>query len=190
MVTKITRMNSSPIIAATCGRKISNGFDIFTMPGSPAFGYPAPAIAVVIPGLEVLASVYGTSLPLTTTFTPEPAGAFTVEYLTDDWARKARAVSHGAVNTRVPTGLNRSPHPAGSATTSTLTVSMAFSSAGFALVVIILKIGKKVSAAIRQPARMIGLRPILSDSAPNTTKKPVPSNSDHAISKFAVNGST
>src|SRR5882672_2634030 len=120
------------------------------------------------------------------TFTPEPAGPATVEYLTDDWARKARAVSHGAVKTRVPTGLNRSPQPAGSATTSTLPASMAFSSAGLALVVIIRKIGKKVSAAIRQPARMTGLRPILSDSAPNTMKKPVPNNSDHAIRRLAV----
>ena len=77
-----------------------------------------------------------------------------------------------------------------SETTSTFTVSIAFSSAGLALVVIILKIGKKVSAAIRQPARMIGLRPILSDNAPNTMKKPVPSSSDHAISRFAVKAST
>ena len=90
------------------------------------------------------------------------------------------------MNTRVPTGLNRSPQPFGSATTSTFTVSMAFSSAGLALVVIMRKIGKKVSAAIRQPARMIGLRPILSDSAPNTMKKPVPSSSDQAISRLAV----
>src|ERR1700681_3132544 len=126
------------------------------------------------------------SLPLTTTFTPEPAGPYTVEYLTEDCDKKARAVSHGAVNTRVPTGLNRSPQPAGSATTSTFTLSIAFSSAGLALVVIILKIGKKVSAAIRQPARMIGLRPILSDSAPNTMKKPAPNNSDHAIRGLAV----
>src|ERR1700733_8046092 len=120
------------------------------------------------------------------TFTPEPAAAGTVEYLTDDWARKARAVSQGAVKTRVPTGLKRSPQPAGSATTSTLAASMAFSSAGLALVEIILKIGKKVSAAIRQPERMIGLRPILSDNAPNTMKKPVPNSSDHAISRLAV----
>src|SRR5450756_1191565 len=120
------------------------------------------------------------------TFTPEPAAPYEVEYFTDDCARKARAVSHGDVNTRVPTGLNRSPQTAGSATTSTLVDSMAFSSAGLALEVIILKIGKKVSAAIRQPARMIGLRPILSDSAPNTTKKPVPSNSDQAIRRLAV----
>src|SRR3984893_9514124 len=120
------------------------------------------------------------------TFTPEPAAPGTVEYLTDDWARKARAVSQGALNTRVPTGLNRSPQSAGSETTSTFVASIAFSSAGLALVVIIRKIGKKVSAAIRQPARMIGLRPILSDSAPNTMKKPVPSSSDHAIRRLAV----
>ena len=63
---------------------------------------------------------------------------------------------------------------------------MAFSSVGLALVEIMRKIGKKVSAAIRQPARMIGLRPILSDSAPNTMKKPVPSNSDQAIRRLAV----
>src|ERR1700675_4406313 len=120
------------------------------------------------------------------TLTPEPAAPYEVEYLTEDDARKARAVSHGAVNTRVPTGLNRSPQSAGSETTSTLVASIAFSSAGLALVVIIRKIGKNVSAAIRQPARMIGLRAILSDSAPNTTKKPVPSSSDHAIRRLAV----
>src|SRR5258708_34868949 len=109
-----------------------------------------------------------------------------VVYLTEDWARKARAVSQGAVKPRVPTGLNRSPQPAGSATTSTFVASIAFSSAGLALEEIIRKIGKKVSAAIRQPARMIGLRPILSESAPNTTKKPVPNSNDHAISRLAV----
>src|SRR3954452_11441014 len=137
-------------------------------------------------GLEVLASVYGVSLPLITTLTPEPAGPGAVEYLTDDWASSARAVSQGAVKTRVPTGLNRSPQPAGSATTSTFAVSIAFSSAGLALLVIILKIGKKVSAAIRQPPMMIGLRPILSERMPNTMKKPVPSSRDQAISRLAV----
>src|SRR4051794_1550587 len=121
-----------------------------------------------------------------TTLTPEPAGPGAVEYLTDDWASSARAVSQGALKTRVPTGLNRSPQPAGSATTSTLVFSIAFSSAGLALVVIMRKIGKKVSAAIRQPARMIGLRPTLSDIGPNTTKKPVPSSSDQAIKRLAV----
>src|ERR1700732_5567419 len=108
------------------------------------------------------------------------------EYLTDDCARKARAGSQAAVKTRVPTGLNRSPQPAGSATTSTLVASMAFSSAGSALVENIRETGKKVSAAIRQPARMIGLRPILSDKAPNTMKKPVPNNSDHGKRRVAV----
>ena len=95
-------------------------------------------------------------------------------------------MSQGAVKTRVPTGLNRSPQTCGIGDHLDLDVSIAFSSAGLALVVIIRKIGKKVSAAIRQPARMIGLRPILSDSAPNTMKKPVPSSSDHAISRLAV----
>src|SRR3954471_5367650 len=121
-----------------------------------------------------------------TTFTPEPAGPATVEYLTDDWARKARAVSQGDVNTRVPTGLNRSPQPAGSATTSNLVDSMAFSSAGLALVEIMREIGEKVSGASRQPARRIGLRPILSDSQPTTMKKPVPNNNDQAIKRLAV----
>src|SRR4051794_32799557 len=121
-----------------------------------------------------------------TTLTPEPAGPGAVEYLTDDWASSARAVSQGAVKTRVPTGLNRSPHSAGSDTTSTFVLSIAFSSAGLALVVIMRKIGKKVSAAIRQPARMIGLRPILSDSAPNRMKKPVPNSSAPAIKRLAV----
>src|SRR6478752_8466318 len=116
----------------------------------------------------------------------DPAGPATVSYLTEDLARKSRARSQGALNTRVPTGLNRSPQPLGSATTWTFTVSIAFSSAGLALLEIIRKIGKKVSAAIKQPARMIGLRPILSDSAPNTMKKPVPNNSDHAIRRLAV----
>src|SRR5438552_10661083 len=121
-----------------------------------------------------------------TIFVGEPSGPATVSYLTEAPARKARAVSQGAVNTRVPTGLNRSPQPALSATTSTLVASIAFSSAGLALEEIIRKIGKKVSAAIRQPARMIGLRPILSDSAPNTMKNPVPNSSDHAIKRLAV----
>ena len=86
----------------------------------------------------------------------------------------------------MPTGSKRLPQLAGSATTVTFTFSMAFSSVGLAKLVMPLKIGKKVRAAIRQPARMIGLRPMRSDSAPNTTKKAVPSRSDQAISRFAV----
>src|SRR5215217_1002803 len=118
--------------------------------------------------------------------TGDPAAPAMVSYLTEDFARKSRARSQGAENTRVPTGLNKSPQPLGSATTDTFTVSMACSSCGLALLEIMRKIGKNVSAAIRQPARIIGLRPILSDSAPNTIKKPVPNNSDQAIRRLAV----
>src|SRR5262249_12420582 len=113
-----------------------------------------------------------------------PAGPGTVVYFTDDRARKARAVSQGAVKASVPTGLNRSPQLAGSATTCTFTDSMTLSSDGLALVVIILKIGNSVSAPIRQPDRMIGLRPILSERAPNTRKKPVPSSREQAIRRL------
>ena len=45
--------------------------------------------------------------------------------------------------------------------------------------------GKYVSAAIRQPARMIGLRPMRSESAPNIRKNGVPMISAMAISRFA-----
>ena len=37
---------------------------------------------------------------------------------------------------------------------------------------------------------MIGLRPILSDSQPNSTKPPEPSSSDQAISMLVVKPST
>src|ERR1700751_16356 len=90
MVAKITRMDSSPMTVATCGRKMSNGFDNLTISASPAFGYPAARMTAVITGLAVFASVYGTSLSLTTILTGEPAGPGTVEYFTDDEARKAR----------------------------------------------------------------------------------------------------
>ena len=86
----------------------------------------------------------------------------------------------------MPTGLNRVPQLAGSAVTVTFTFSIAASSFGFAVEVMPLKIGKNVAAAIAQPARMITLRPILSDSQPKTTKKPVPRSSDHAIRRLAV----
>jgi hypothetical protein len=45
--------------------------------------------------------------------------------------------------------------------------------------------GKYVSAAMRQPARMIFFRPIRSDSAPNTRKNGVPSASDSPMSTYA-----
>jgi len=44
--------------------------------------------------------------------------------------------------------------------------------------------------ASAQPARMIGSRPIRSDSEPKITNPPVPRISDHAISMFEVNMST
>ncbi|MCY1381691.1 hypothetical protein D9M69_696260 [compost metagenome] len=47
-----------------------------------------------------------------------------------------------------------------------------------------------MTTAKRQPAMMIGLRPILSDSEPNTTKKGVPSSSAAAIIRLAVVAST
>ena len=52
------------------------------------------------------------------------------------------------------------------------------------------KSGKYVTAASAQPAMMIRLRPILSDSAPNTTKNGVPSSSEMATRMFAVCAST
>jgi len=47
-----------------------------------------------------------------------------------------------------------------------------------------------VTTASAQPSMMIGLRPILSDSAPNTMKNGVPISSEIAIMMFAVDAST
>ena len=95
-------------------------------------------------------------------------------------------MSQDEVKTRVPTGLKRLPQSAGSAVTLTATDACACASAGLARSVIILKIGKVAKAAIRQPASMIGLRPILSDSQPNTTKKPQVRTSAYPTSRFVV----
>src|SRR3569623_2298251 len=78
----------------------------------------------------------------------------------------------------------------GSAVTVTLVFCCAATIAGFAYSSSIGKTLKYVIAAIRQPAMMIGLRPILSDSAPNTMKNGVPMTSDAAISRLAVVAST
>src|SRR3954452_15020146 len=118
--------------AATCGRKMSKGFDILTMFASPGFGYPAPWRAAVAFGANSAAVVKGTSVLLTRTLAGCPAGPASVEYLTEDFARKSRARSQELLNTRVPTGLNRAPQSAGSAMTATLTCSIAFSSVGLA----------------------------------------------------------
>ena len=48
----------------------------------------------------------------------------------------------------------------------------------------------EVAAAIRQPAMMMGFRPILSESAPKITKKGVPIRSAIAIMMLAVLAST
>src|SRR5688572_18846799 len=78
----------------------------------------------------------------------------------------------------------------GSAVTVTLVVSCAATSDGLANFNSIGNTLKYVSAAIRQPAMMIGLRPILSDSVPKTMKKGVPISSEAAISRLAVVTST
>ena len=74
--------------------------------------------------------------------------------------------------------------------TTILFAACAAASAGFAASVNALNKGKYVKAAIKHPAIMIDLRPILSDKAPNTTKNGVPITSDAAIIKFAVALST
>ena len=56
------------------------------------------------------------------------------------------------------------------------------SRAGLTLWVRALKSGKYVSAAIRQPAMMIYLRPILSESQPKKMKNGVPMSSEMPIS--------
>src|SRR5262249_47627127 len=78
----------------------------------------------------------------------------------------------------------------GSAVTVTLVFCCAATRPGFAYSRIIGKTLKYVTAAIRQPAMMIGLRPILSDSEPNTMKNGVPITSDAAMSRLAVVAST
>ena len=55
-----------------------------------------------------------------------------------------------------------------------------------AVSLIILKTGKKVRAAIRQPARMIGLRPMRSERLPKNRKPAVPRASDQATRTLAV----
>src|SRR4051812_42305560 len=99
-------------------------------------------------------------------------------------------MSHELVNLAVPVGLNWNEHSAGSAVTITWFFACASASAGLAALVSAPNTGKYVSAASRQPAMMIGLRPILSDNAPNTTKNGVPITSDTATRTLAVGPST
>src|SRR5690242_11121901 len=83
-------------------------------------------------------------------------------------------MSHDVVKLSVPVSLSWNEHSLGSAMTVTGDDASAVSSAGLAKWVIPLKSGKYVTAARRKPARMIGLRPILSDSQPNRMKNGVP----------------
>src|SRR4051794_15806793 len=87
-------------------------------------------------------------------------------------------------------GLPWNEHCFGSAVTVTLLAFCAAASAGLAYSSSIGNTLKYVTAAIRQPAMMMGLRPILSDREPNTRKKGVPISSEAAISKLAVVTST
>ena len=93
-------------------------------------------------------------------------------------------------NLAVPTGLNWKEQSAGSAFTTTCACCWAAWSVGFAVAVSALNNGKYTKAAIRQPPRMIGLRPIRSDSDPKKRNPPVPKISDQAMSTFAVKLST
>src|SRR4029079_1445664 len=90
-------------------------------------------------------------------------------------------MSQPVVNFSVPVALNWNEHSLGSAMTVTGEDASAASSFGLAKWVIPLKIGKYVTAAIRKPAIMIGLRPTLSDNQPNRMKQGVPIRSATAI---------
>ena len=87
-------------------------------------------------------------------------------------------------------GLPWKEHSAGSAWTTTLFFACAAASSGLAASVRAWKSGMKVSAATRQPAMMIGLRPILSDKVPKRMKKGVPRRSAAPIISCAVVAST
>ena len=67
---------------------------------------------------------------------------------------------------------------------------MALTSAGFAASLSMLNNGIYVTAPNKQPAMMIHLRPILSDSEPKTMKKGVPINNETATKILAVAPST
>ena len=94
------------------------------------------------------------------------------------------------VNFTVPVGLNWNEHSAGSAVTVTLAAACAAARSGLAALVKALNTGKYVTAANKQPAKMMGLRPILSDKVPNTIKNGVPMMSDTATMMLAVAAST
>src|SRR5262245_52349424 len=88
------------------------------------------------------AASIGASAPLNRTLVDEPGAAVFNSYLIAARASATRATSHGAVKVRMPTGSNTEPQVAGSATTSTLTVSRARASCGLAVFVRKLNSGK------------------------------------------------
>ena len=87
-------------------------------------------------------------------------------------------------------GLPWNEHWAGSTVTVILAVFWAAASLGLAASVSAPNSGKYVTTARARPAMMMGLRPILSDSVPNTTKNGVPMISDTATRMLAVEPST
>src|SRR3569833_2732919 len=108
-----------------------------------------------------------------------------------DCARARLAMAHDVVKSiSRASGLPWNEHVDGSAVTVTLLAFCAAASAGFADSSRSGNTLKYETAAIRQPAMMIGLRPILSESAPKITKKGVPMASEAAISRLAVVVST
>ena len=94
------------------------------------------------------------------------------------------------MNLATPVGLNWNEHSPGAAVTTTLFFAWAAARSGLAASVNMPNTGKYVSTPNKQPAMMIILRPILSDSAPNRTKNGVPMMSEIAIKTFAVALST
>ena len=102
-----------------------------------------------------------------------------------------RCRSERASNLFLPTGSNWTEQSAGSAMTVTGALACARASAGLAAVgQRSEQAGNRSAAASAQPAMMIGLRPILSDSQPNRMKKGVASASAMAIRMLAVAPST
>src|SRR3954469_21675300 len=104
-----------PMIIATCGRPMSNTFDILMTDGLAADGYP-PAVSSAVTSFRnparlaaasapaLVASNAGTVLFATFTLATEPAGAASVLYGTDMPASTWRAMSQDELNTAVPTG--------------------------------------------------------------------------------------
>src|SRR5882757_9291519 len=99
-------------------------------------------------------------------------------------------MSQDVVNFALPTGLNWNLQSPGAVVTVARVFCWAAARAGLAALVSALNNGKVQTMASARPAMMIGLRPILSESQPNTTKKIEPSASAIAIMMLTDCGST